>query len=280
MKSTQALPVARVVIEPEHGWNAINFKELWEYRELILQLAWRDISVRYKQTFLGASWAILQPFMTMVVFSIIFGRLAQMPSDGVPYPIFTYTALLPWQLFAGALGASSNSLVSNTAMITKVYFPRIIIPLAPLMTGLIDFALAFLVLLAMMVFYGVPITWTVLTLPLFLLLALTSALAVGIWLAALNVKYRDVRYAVPFLTQFWMFLTPIAYSGSLIPEEWRFVYSLNPMTGVVEGFRWAMLGNNGMGLEILWVSVPIILLLLVSGLYYFKRVESTFADVI
>lgn len=280
MSSNVSLPVSHIVIEPEQGWQAINFKELWEYRELLWQLAWRDITVRYKQTFLGVTWAILQPFMTMLIFSVIFGRLAKMPSDGIPYPIFTYTALLPWQLFSTALTSSSNSLVGNANVITKVYFPRLIIPLAPLMTGLIDFGLAFLVLLGMMLFYGMPIMWNIISLPLFLLLALASALAVGLWLAALNVKYRDVRYAVPFLAQFWMFLTPIAYSGSLIPEKWQLLYSLNPMTGVVEGFRWAMLGKTGIHPEMLWVSAVIILILLIGGLYYFKRVESTFADVV
>lgn len=278
--SNHSFAAPHIVIEPDKGWQATNFKELWSYRELLFQLAWRDVTVRYKQTLLGVAWAILQPLMTMVVFSLIFGRLAKMPSEGIPYPIFTYTALLPWQLFSGALVSSSNSLVGSANMITKVYFPRLIIPLAPLMTGLIDFALAFVILLGMMAFYGIPFTWTILTLPLFLLLALASALAVGLWLAALNVKYRDVRYAVPFLSQFWMFLTPIAYSGSLIPEKWQLVYSLNPMTGVVEGFRWAMLGKSGINPEMWWVSLAIVFILLVGGLYYFKRVESSFADVV
>jgi len=220
------------VIEPPKGWTALNLGELWKFRELLFFLTWRDIKVRYKQTALGAAWAILQPILTMVIFSIIFGGLAKLPSEGLPYPIFTYTALLPWQLFAFALTQSSNSLVGDQRLISKIYFPRLVIPFSSVIAGVVDFGIAFIVLAGLMVFYGIKITSSVFMLPLFLLLALISALAVGIWLSALNVKYRDIRYVVPFLTQFWMYATPIAYSSSLIPEKWRWLYSLNPMTGV------------------------------------------------
>ena len=232
------------VIEPPKGWAALDLGELWKFRELLFFLTWRDIKVRYKQTALGAAWAILQPVLTMVVFSIIFGGLAKLPSEGIPYPIFTFTALLPWQLFAFALTQSSNSLVGDQRLISKIYFPRLVVPFSSVLAGVVDFGIAFLVLVGMMVFYGIGLTLSVLWLPVFLLLALASALAIGLWLSALNVKYRDIRYVVPFLTQFWMYATPIAYSSSLIPEKWRWLYSLNPMTGVVEGFRWASLGEE------------------------------------
>jgi lipopolysaccharide transport system permease protein len=252
---------------------------LWRYRELIYFLTWRDIKVRYKQTALGAAWALLQPVLTMLIFSIIFGELAGLPSDGVPYPIFTYTALLPWQLFAFSLASSSNSLVGSQNLVSKVYFPRLVIPIASILPALVDFAISFLVLAGMMAFYQVPLTPRVLALPLLLGLAMMTALAVGIWLSALNVEYRDVRYVVPFLTLFWQYATPVAYSSSLIPDQWRLLYGLNPMTGVVEGFRWALLGKGDAG-TLLWVSVGIVLLLLVSGLTYFRRMETSFADVI
>jgi lipopolysaccharide transport system permease protein len=236
--------------------------------------------VRYKQTALGAAWAIIQPLLTMGIFSIIFGRLAKLPSDGIPYPIFTYTALLPWQLFAFALNSASNSLVGSQNLISKVYFPRLIVPFSSVLAGIADFCIAFIVLLGMMVYYAVSFSAAMFLLPFFLLLALTSAMAVGLWLSALNVRYRDIRYVVPFLTQFWMYATPIAYSSSLIPENWRWLYSLNPMTGVVEGFRWALLGQSALDSFSLSVSAIAVLLLLVSGLYYFKRMEASFADVI
>jgi lipopolysaccharide transport system permease protein len=267
-------------VEPSRGWFGFNFRELWEYRDLLFFLTWRDIKVRYRQTALGAAWAVLQPLLTMVVFSVVFGQLAKLPSEGFPYPIFTYTALLPWQLFAFALTESSTSLVGSQNLISKVYFPRLIVPIAATLPGLVDFAIAFVVLVGMMLFYRVPLTIRVLVLPLFLLLALASALAVGLWLSALNVEYRDVRYVVPFLTQFWMYATPIAYSATIIPEKWRVLYGLNPITGVVEGFRWAMLGTTGeLGGQV-WVSSAMVLLMLVSGLIYFRRMEDTFADVI
>jgi lipopolysaccharide transport system permease protein len=216
----------------------------------------------------------------MVVFSIIFGGLAKLPSNGIPYPIFTFTALLPWQLFAFALTNSSNSLVGDQKLISKVYFPRLVIPLSSVLAGVVDFAIAFVVLLGLMAWYGIHVTPAVLLLPVFLLLALTSAMAVGLWLSALNVQYRDIRYVVPFLTQFWMYATPIAYSSELIPEQWRWLYSLNPMTGVVEGFRWAILGKSNLDLLSLGISAAVVVALLIGGLYYFKRMEASFADVI
>ena len=230
------------LIQPSRGWVSLKLRDVWEYRELLYFLAWRDIKVRYKQTVLGAAWAILQPDLTMVVFSVVFGRLLQAPSDGIPYPIFTFCALLPWQLFAHALTQSSNSLVSNERLITKVYFPRLVIPISAILAGLVDFGIAFVVLLGMMLYYGIVPTAAIVTLPLFLLLAVATALAVGLWLSALNVQYRDVRHTIPFLTQIWLFATPVAYASSLIPEPWRAWYGLNPMVGVVEGFRWALLG--------------------------------------
>lgn len=272
--------VPTIVIRPSKGWVPLRLGQLWEYRELLYFLVWRDVKVRYKQTALGAAWAIIQPFFTMVVFSIFFGRLAGIPSDGVPYPIFAYCALLPWQLFAHALTESSNSLVGNQNLITKVYFPRLVIPLAALLAGLVDFGIAFLVLLAMMAYYGIVPTAAALTLPLLVLFAVATALAVGLWLSALNVQYRDVRYTIPFLTQFWLFVTPVAYPASLVPEPWRVLLGLNPMAGVVEGFRWALLGTGPAPGALLAVSLVVVGALLVGGLYYFRRMERTFADVV
>ena len=269
-----------LIIRPSKGWVPLNLPDLWHHRELIYFLTWRDIKVRYKQTVLGAAWAILQPFMTMVVFSIVFGRLAGIPSEGLPYPIFAYCALLPWQLFAHALTESSNSLVANERLITKVYFPRLVIPISAVLAGLLDFLIAFVVLIGMMMYYHVKPTAAVWTVPLFLLLAVGAAIGVGLWLSALNVQYRDVRYTIPFLTQFWLFATPVAYPSTLVPESWRPLYGLNPMAGVVEGFRWALLGKaEGPG-GLLAVSVAIVILILVSGLYYFRRMEKTFADIV
>jgi lipopolysaccharide transport system permease protein len=272
--------VPHYVIEPTHGWAAPRLRELWQHRELLYFLVWRDVKVRYKQTALGAAWAVLQPFMTMVVFSIFFGRLAGVPSDGMPYPIFAYTALLPWQLFAHSLAESGNSLVTNQDLVKKVYFPRLVIPLSSVLAGLVDFAVAFLVLLAMMYYYGIVPGLAVLALPVFVLLACVAALAAGLWLAALNVEYRDVRYTIPFLTQFWLFVTPIAYSTSLVPDRWRVVYGLNPMVAVVEGFRWALLGSSDALTPAVGVSVIMTVLLLIGGLFYFRRVEKTFADIV
>jgi len=267
-----------LVIRPPAGWSGVRLADLWEYRELTLFLTWRDISVRYKQTALGASWALIQPFMTMVVFSVFFGRLGKIPSDGLPYPLFAFCALLPWQLFANSLAEAGNSLVSNQALITKVYFPRLVIPISATLSGLVDFAIAFVLLVAMMVFFQVTPTAAVWTLPLFLLLALVTALGAGLWLSALNVQYRDVRYTIPFLIQFWLFATPIAYPSTLVPEAWRALYGLNPMAGVVEGFRWALLGSGHAPGPMLAVSVAASLVMLVSGLAYFTRMERTFAD--
>lgn len=266
-------------IRPARGWLAINLRELWEYRELLYILAWRDVKVRYKQTVIGALWVILQPIMTMALFSVIFGLFAKLPSNGIPYPIFVLTGLLPWQLFARALSDSSTSLVSNQSLVSKVYFPRIMIPLASVLAGMVDFGIAMVILVLMMLVYGVVPTAAILTLPLFLLLAIISAMAVGLWLSALNVKYRDVMYTIPFLTQFWFFATPIAYSSSIIPERWRGLFGLNPMAGVVEGFRWALLGAAPPG-AMLAVSVAIVIVLLVGGLIYFNRTEDSFADLI
>ncbi len=275
-KGIPALPVT--VVSPPSPWPSLHLGELWEYHDLLFILAWRDIKVRYKQTALGAAWAILQPLLTMVVFSLLFGGIAKLPSEGIPYPIFTFTALIPWQLFAYAMTESGNSLVANQQLITKVYFPRLVIPLGAVLSGLVDFGIAFLVLLGMMLFYGVPLSLNILALPAFIFLAVLTALTMGIWLSALNVEYRDVRYTIPFLTQFGMFLTPIAYSSSLIPKNWLWLYSLNPMTGVVEGFRWAMLGKQGFSLPFFLVSVAVVLLLFTGGLAYFRRMEDSFAD--
>jgi lipopolysaccharide transport system permease protein len=269
-----------LVLRPSRGFLRLDLKEVWAYRELLLFLVWRDIKVRYKQTALGAAWAIIQPVMTMVVFSIFFGRLAKVPSDGVPYPVFAFAALLPWQLFAFSLTESSNSLVGSQNLITKVYFPRLVIPLSSVLAGIVDFAIAFVVLLGLMFWYGIRPTTAVVWLPLFVLLALATALSVGLWLSALNVKYRDVRYTIPFLTQFWMFATPVAYSSRLVPQPWRAWFGLNPMAGVVEGFRWALLGKSESPGGLIWVSVIAVLLLLTGGLFYFRRTESTFADLV
>jgi lipopolysaccharide transport system permease protein len=268
------------VIQPPTPWPAPGLREIWNYRELLYFLLWREVKVRYKQTALGVAWAVIQPFFTMVVFSVIFGRLAGLPSDGLPYPVFAFSALLPWQLFAFALTESSNSVVANQRVITKVYFPRLIIPLAAVLVGVVDFLVAFSVLLAMLLYYGIAPTAAVLTLPLWTAFAVCAALAVGLWLSAINVKFRDVRYTVPFVTQIWLYATPVAYSTSLIPEPWQFVYAINPMVGVVEGFRWALLGQAAVAPGPLLVSIAVVALMLVGGLFHFQRTERTFADVI
>lgn len=268
------------IIEPSKGLLRINLRALWKYHELLYFLIWRDIKVRYKQTILGASWAILQPVLTMVVFAIIFGRFARMPSEGLPYPVFSYTALLPTQYFSEAIRRSSTSLVSSSALIKKVYFPRLIIPLSAVVTPLVDFALAFLVLIGMMIYYGIAPTWGVLLLPALLLLALLTALAVSLWLSALHVRYRDVQYTVPFLVQFWLYASPVAYPVSIVPERWRLLYSLNPMVGVVEGFRWALLGKEHPDFVAMAVSTAMVLAILITGLIYFNKMERTFADIV
>jgi len=275
---TTAEPVFR--IQPSKGWVSLKLWELWDYRELLYFLMWRDIKVRYKQTVLGAGWAIIQPLLSMVVFSLFFGRLAKMPSDGVPYPIFSLAGLVPWTFFASGLSQASNKLIGSSNLITKVYFPRLAIPMAAVFSGSIDFLLAFLLLLGMMMYYHVAITVHMLWVPVFWLLALITALGVGLWLSTLNVRYRDVGYIVPFLTQLWLFATPIAYPSSLLSEPWRTVYGLNPMVGVVEGFRWALLGTNTAPGPIVTVSTLISVALLVTGALYFRRTEKTFADLI
>ncbi|MDA8105743.1 MAG: ABC transporter permease [Nitrospiraceae bacterium] len=269
-----------VRIEPSRGWVSLKLRELWAYRELIYFLVWRDIKVRYKQTVLGAAWAIIQPFFTMVVFSIFFGRLAGIPSDGMPYPIFSYAALVPWTFFSNGMTKASNSLVSSSNLIKKVYFPRLSIPLASVLAGVVDFALSFAVLLGMMKYYHLTPTGNVIWLPFLLGLSFVIALGVALWLSAMNVQFRDVQYLIPFLAQFWMFATPIAYPSSLLSEPWRTLYGINPMVGVVEGFRWALLGTNtAPGLTIL-ASSAVSMLILLSGALYFRRMEKTFADVV
>lgn len=275
------LPASRLtlLIAPPKGWFNLNFKELWAYRELLYFFIWRDIKVRYKQTAIGAGWAIIQPFFTMVVFSIFFGQLAKMPSDKLPYSIFYYTALLPWMYFANALTNATTTMVDNQRIITKVYFPRIILPITSVMTGLLDFGIAFLILIGMMIYYHITVSWTILTLPLFLLLAVITALGAGLWLSALNAVYRDVRYAVTFLIQFWMFASPVAYPSSMVPEKWRLLYGLNPMAGVIEGFRWAITGHGQPPNFFLLVSVAAVIVLLTGGILFFRKMEGIIADV-
>lgn len=267
------------VIVPSKGWVSLKLRELWQYRDLALFLTWRDVSVRYKQTVLGVAWAVIQPFFSMIIFSIFFGGLAQIPSDGVPYPVFSYVALLPWTYFANSLSESSNSLVGSANLISKVYFPRLVVPIASVLGGLVDFGIAFIVLIFMMLFFEIAPTAAIIFLPLLLLLALVTALGVGLWLSALNVQYRDIRYAVPFLVQALLFATPVVYPSSLLEEPWRTLYGLNPMVGVVEGFRWALLGTNPPG-PLLLVSAIAAVLLLISGMFYFRRMEKNFADVV
>jgi lipopolysaccharide transport system permease protein len=276
------LPVQ--IIAPARGWVPIRLRELWEYRELLYFLIWREVKIRYKQAALGIAWAVLQPVLTMVMFSVIFGRFAGMPSDGLPYPVFAYCALLPWQLFTFSLTESSNSVVANQRLITKVYFPRIMMPIAAVGVGLLDFVISFLVLLCLIGFYGafanVAVGAGLWTVPLWSLLAVMTALGAGFWLSALNVKYRDIRYAVPFLAQLWFFATPVIYPTSIVPAEWRFLFALNPMVGVVDGFRWALLGTTRAPEPTVLISIGAVAVMFVAGLYYFRRVERTFADVI
>lgn len=272
------MPVWR--IEPSRGWVSLKLHELWDYRELLYFLIWRDIKVRYKQTVLGVAWALIQPLFTMLVFYFSFSKLAKIPSDGLPYPLFCYAALVPWSFFANGLAQSSNSLVGSANLITKVYFPRLTIPLATVLSGVIDFLLAFGLLVVLMLSYGVAPSWKIALFPLFVLLALVTSLGVGLWLSALNVEFRDVRYVVPFITQFWMLATPIAYPSSLLGEPWRTLYGLNPMTGVVEGFRWALLGTPNSPGPMLIVSSLAAVLIVIGGAFYFRRMEKTFADIV
>ncbi len=276
--------VPTVVIQPTRGWASLQLRALWEYRELLYFLIWRDVKVRYKQTALGVAWIVLQPVISMVVFSLLFGGLLKVPSAGVPYPIFIYTALLPWNYFATSLTKSSTSLVGSAHLITKVYFPRLIIPLSAVMAGLVDFAIAFLLLGVLMIYYGIALTPAVVFLPAFLLLAVVTALGFGLWLSALNVRFRDINYLIPFVVQIWMYVTPVIYSTTLIPERFRFLLVLNPLTGVVEGFRWALLGHHLADAQppgpLFAVSIAIAVLVLVSGLVFFRKTERIFADII
>ena len=273
-----ATPTLRIA--PPRGWLAINLPELWASRELLYFFVWRDIKVRYKQTAIGAAWAVIQPFMTMVAFSLFFGKLAKMPSHGLPYPIFYYSALLPWTYFSGALQQATNVVVDQQHVITKVYFPRLVLPLAAVASGLVDFAISFMMFLVIMAYYRIAPGPAILLFPCFLLLAVLTALGVGLWLSALNALYRDVRYVVPFLAQFWMFASPVAYPSSLVPERWRWLYGLNPMAGVIEGFRWALTGTGQPPTGLLAVSAFMVLLLVAGGMAYFQRMEGTIADVV
>jgi lipopolysaccharide transport system permease protein len=267
-------------IEPTRGFFKLDLVAVWEFRELLYFLAWRDVKLRYKQTVIGAAWVILQPLMTMAIFTVIFGHLANMPSDGLPYSIFTYTALLPWNYFSQAISRSGASLVGDSNLVKKVYFPRLIIPLASVLSPLVDFFVSFLLLIVMMAWFGVTPGLGFLALPLFLLLAVMTALAFGLWFSPLNAKYRDVGHTIPFLTQFWMYASPVAYSVSLIPEKWRLIYSLNPMTGVIEGFRWALFGKESPAFGVMAVSALVVVALLLGGVVLFKRIERTLADIV
>jgi homopolymeric O-antigen transport system permease protein len=272
------LPVVR--IGPSEGWFSFEFWEIWEHRELLFLLAWRDIKVRYKQTGLGIGWAILQPLMTMLIFTGIFGRLARMPSDGLPYPIFVFTALLPWNYFAGALNRATNSVIGEANLISKVYFPRLIVPLSSLLSGFVDFGVAFVILIAMMYWFGIAPTASVIALPFLLLFAAATALGVGLWLAALNARYRDIGQLIPFVIQCWMYASPVAYPIALVPEKWRLLYSLNPMAGVIEGFRWALLGKEHPAFVGMAISASVVMMLLLGGIVFFKRMAASFADVV
>lgn len=273
------LSIPTIVIRPPRGWVPINLKDLWVYRELLYFLTWREIKVRYKQTMLGFAWAILQPLFMMIVFTLFFGNLAKIPSEGIPYPLFSYAALLPWTLFAEGITRSSNSLVQDQNLVQKVYFPRLVMPLSGMLSPLVDFAIAFTILIGMMFYFGYSPTIKVLLLPAFILLALMTSLGVGLWLSAINVKYRDVRYVIPFLTQLWLFASPVVYSSSLLPGKYQIIYGLNPMAGVIEGFRWTLLGTEPPGL-LIGLSVIIVVVILISGAFYFRHSEKTFADVI
>jgi lipopolysaccharide transport system permease protein len=275
-----SVEVPVTVIEPSKGWVSLRLGALWRFRELLYFLIWRDVKVRYKQTLLGAAWAILQPLATMVVFSIFFGKLARMPSDGVPYPLFAYVALVPWTFFANGLTLSSNSLVANQTLLRKVFFPRLVIPVSAVASGLLDFAIAFVVLLGLAAKYGVTPTAHMVWIPLLVLLALVTALGVGLWFAALNVLYRDIQYVVPFLVQVWLYATPIVYPSSLVPERWRTLYAINPMVGVVEGFRWALLGTGTAPGPMMLVSSAAAVAILIAGLFFFRRMEKSFSDMV
>ena len=268
-----------IKIRPPKKWVPINFSELWQSHELLYFLTLRDVKIRYKQTALGFLWAIIQPLFLMVVFTLFFGNLAKVPSQGIPYPLFSFAALLPWTLFAEGITRSTTSMVINANIMTKVYFPRLIMPMSGILSPLVDFAIAFVILIIMMAYYGFVPTFAIVLLPAFVLLAVMTSLAVGLWLSALNVKYRDFQYTIPFLIQLWLFVSPVVYPASMVPQQWQFLYALNPMSGVIEGFRWALLGTKPPEAMIL-VSVGVVVLLLIGGLFYFKRMEQYFADVV
>lgn len=280
ISESSASSVPKLVIRPSRGWIAPNLRELWQYRELIYFFVWRDIKVRYKQTVIGAAWVIIKPFVSMVIFSIFFGNLLKVPSDDIPYPIFSYCALLPWNYFSGAMSGASMSTVNNAHLIRKIYFPRLAIPLSAVVSGLVDFVISFSVLIAMMFFYKIAPTVNVLWLPVLMLMAIGTALGVGLWLSSMNVRYRDVLHVVPFLTQLWFFITPVVYPSSLLSGFWRIVYGLNPMVSVIEGFRWALLGKGQYPGWMFAVSAAVIVILLFSGLFFFRRMEDTFADIV
>lgn len=269
-----------VVIQPRRSLFQLDLRSVWQYRELLYFLVWRDVMIRYKQTSIGIAWAILQPLITMIIFTLIFRNLAKIPSDGIPYPVFAFTALLPWTYFSQALARSSSSLVGNSTLVTKIYFPRLLIPLAASVAPIIDLFFSFLVLLVLLAWFKISPTWGLLALPLFMGLGVTTALALGLWFSAMNVRYRDVGYIIPFLIQIWMYASPVAYPASLVPEKWRLLYSLNPMVGVIEGFRWALLGKQHPDFMMMAVSLAVVLALLAGGIIYFKKTEQTFADVI
>jgi lipopolysaccharide transport system permease protein len=275
-----AVTVPELFIAPSQGWHDLNLVELWHSRELLYFFVWRDIKIRYKQTAIGASWAILQPLLTMLIFTLFFGRLARMPSEGLPYPLFYYCALLPWLYFASSLQNATNVIVEQQRVITKVYFPRLVLPLSAVTSPLLDFGIGFSILVLMLIYYGVHPTRALLALPLFLALAILTGLGVGLWLSALNAMYRDVRYVVPFLVQFWMFASPVAYPSSLVPARWRWLYGLNPMAGVIEGFRWALTGSGEPSSVLLAASAAAVVLLVVSGTMYFQKMEGIIADVV
>ena len=270
--------IPKLVIQPQRGLLQLDLASLWQYRELIYFLVWRDVKVRYKQTLIGVAWAIIQPLTTMIIFTVVFGKLAKIPSDGLPYPVFAYTALLPWNYFSSALMRSGTSLVGNSGLITKVYFPRLVVPLAAATTPAVDFAVSFTILLGLMAYYGITPTLYLIYLPFFMLLALLTALSVGLWLSPLHIMFRDVGYLLPFLTQIWMYASPVVYPVSLVPEQWRWAYSLNPMVGVIEGFRWALLGKENPGIAVIGVSASMVLIIFIGGVIFFKRMENTFAD--
>lgn len=278
-KQVTGIVSSSIVIRPSRGWVPLDFRALWAYRELLYFLTWREVKVRYKQTALGFAWAIIQPFMMMIVFTLFFGTLAKVPSEGIPYPLFSYAALLPWTLFAEGITRSSMSLVQDANLVQKVYFPRLVMPLSGILSPVVDFGIAFIILVGMMFYYGYAPTARVLWLLVFILLALVTSLGVGLWLSAINVKYRDVRYVIPFLVQLWLFASPVVYSSSLLPQRFRAVYGLNPMSGVIEGFRWALLGTEPPS-SLIAISVVMVVLILVSGAFYFRRSEKIFADVV